>query len=130
MKMGTIACRGAMMEQLIMRSERQRYDLARSCPTPCSGERIVFTAVQATLRRFNVCPLVAGLRGKCETQGANNAHDRTEFGIAGLPQRLVEALAMSSRPSSQSHLCRVHVQQGQARSRTKSASRIRAPPQL
>lgn len=33
-------------------------------------------------------------RGEGETQGANNAHDRTEFGIACFAQRLVEALAI------------------------------------
>jgi plasmid stabilization system protein ParE len=35
-------------------------------------------------------------RRKREPQGANNAHDRTEFGITGLPQRLVEALAIQA----------------------------------
>ena len=76
-----------------MRSERQRNDLVRSCPTPC--ECVVRIAVQATLRRFDVCPLVAGRRER-ETRGANNARDRTELMITGLPQGLVEALTIQA----------------------------------
>lgn len=80
-----------MMKQPIIRSERQCHDLVRSC-TPLLCEGIVFTAVQA-ICAASTSSVRRRARRERETQGANNAHDRNEFGIAGLSQSLVEALA-------------------------------------
>lgn len=56
----------------------------------CEG--VVFTAVQANCAA-STSSVSRRTRRERETQGANNAHDGTEFGIAGLCQRLAEALA-------------------------------------
>src|SRR5262249_43137675 len=45
----------------------------------------------ASLRRP---PRRRGSRRERKAQGTNDAHDRTEFGITGLPERLIEALAV------------------------------------
>src|SRR6267142_485873 len=67
----------------------------RSCPTPCSVNVLSsrHSGDPAPLRRLSASRRT---RRERETQGADNAHDRAEFGITGLPQRLVKTLAIQA----------------------------------